>query len=137
MYKKEIKNARIYKEADGRYYIDLRYTEEDDRKITETHIPKIHIPLESGHINTFGICNFDRRQFGEAETGADYVFGNHAFRMYEGVSTFRTEDGERESYQNVLFTEKVIEEKIQEMTLSEIEKKLGYKVKIVSEKGVN
>lgn len=133
MYKKEIKNARIYKEADGRYYIDLRYTEEDDRKITETHIPKLHIPLESGHINTFNICSFDPGQ--GRETGADYVFGNHAFRMYEGVSTFRTEDGELELYKNVLFTKKVIEEKVQEMTLSEIEKKLGYKVKIISEKG--
>lgn len=131
MYKKEIKNARIYKEADGRYYIDLRYTEEDDRKITETHIPKIHIPLECGHINKFNIGLID----GSAAAGADYVFGNHAFRMYEGVSTFRTEDGERESYPNVLFAEKLIKEKVQEMTLSEIEKKLGYKVKIVSEKG--
>lgn len=135
MYKKEIKNARIYKEADGRYYIDLRYTEEDDRKITETHIPKLHIPLESGHINTFNRCSFDPGQ--GIETGAEYAFVKNAFRMYEGVSTFRTEDGERESYQNVLFTEKVIEEKVQEMTLSEIEKKLGYKVKIVSEKGEN
>lgn len=125
MYKKEIKNARLYKEADGRYYIDLRYTEEDDRKITETHIPKIHIPLELGRINPFNISN------------ADYVLGGCSLKMYEGVSTFRTEDGERESYPNVLFAEKVIEEKVQEMTLSEIEKKLGYKVKIVSEKGEN
>lgn len=133
MYKKEIKNARLYKEHDGKYYIDLRYTEEDDRKITETHIPKLHIALESGNINPFNIFNSDRI----AETGADYVLGYHAFRMYEGVSTFRTEDGELELYENVLFTEKVIEEKVQEMTLSEIEKKLGYKVKIVSEKGEN
>ena len=35
---------------------------------------------------------------------------------------------------NVYFTETVIEEKTHEMTLDEIEKKLGYKVKIVNKK---
>lgn len=117
MAKIEVKKAKMYEEHD-KYYIDVTYLYEDDRFVKEIRFPKIHIPLTEfrGDIDHVPV---DRRwqPFG-METRI--LLGNLSMPLCEK--------------NGVTYEEHIIEEKVQEMTLEEIEKKLGQKIKIVSKK---
>lgn len=114
----KVKEAGLYCE-DGKYYIDATYTCEDDATVKEVHFPKIHMPLE------------------EFEGDVDYVW-KAASSWYEPVrSCKRIKLGNvsfpLEECKGVTHTEKIVKEKTRDMTISEIEKKLGYKIRIVKE----
>lgn len=122
MEKSEIKNIRLYEE-NGRYYLSLNYIYEDDNSIKEFEIPKVKLPfsknsflnIKSDYYDSYGrvdhylIVNNANFELCRAECSMEGVFGEHEF-------VFKT-----------------IEKKATEMTISEIEKRLGYKIKIVSE----
>lgn len=111
----------MYTEND-KWYIDVTYLHEDDRYVKEIHIPKMHIPLEA--FTDTMVQHHDWRDvmyFGTIIKDVRAVFGDLSLVL---------EDPKDDDY----FTEKIIEEKTQEMTLDEIEKKLGYKIKIVNKK---
>ena len=121
----KIKNAKLFNEK-GLYYIDVTYRHEDERVIEEINIPKLEIPL---------------LPFGRVDISCDYydcaispsarpLIIGHAFNIGSDRLHMREKNG-------VAYTVKIIEEKAQEMTIDEIEKKLGYKVKIVNEKVKN
>ena len=121
--KSELKDIQFYEE-EGRYYLRLKYILEDDHRIEELEIPKVRIPFcKNGYPELIHKSyNFSSpRQKCRLSTGADYVFD--------------LELGETTKADHVYYTRRILKEKHQEMTLAEIEKKLGYKVKIVSEEG--
>ena len=110
-----IKNVKlIHKEPYG-YCLDITYQVEDDTEIREVHIPYLQLPLNSNRLvirNDWDeYCNF---------YVADVGFGKT--RMFGSVARDRGE----------CYTIKVLKTKTKEMTLEEIEKKLGHKVKIVN-----
>ena len=112
--KVELKNVKLIKNSYG-YCLDVTYHIEDDAEIRELHIPYLQLPLSLDRIK---IRNEQSKYYNlyTAECGLSEVkmFGTVAADMGE------------------CFTIKTIKEKTKEMTLEEIEKKLGHKVKIVN-----
>lgn len=105
---------------DTGYFLSATYRLESESDVRELNIPRIRLPIKSNDLtikDTRGIsCWNDRHMV------ADLGFGFLTMGCLE-------RDGHY-----VYFTETVIEEKTHEMTLDEIEKKLGYKVKIINKK---
>lgn len=112
--KVELKDVKLIKNSYG-YCLDMTYRVEDDTEIREVHIPYLQLPI-SPHI--FEIRN-DWDEYSSFYV-ADVGFG--PMRMFGTVAKDKGET----------FIIKVIKEKTKEMTLAEIEKKLGHKVKIVN-----
>lgn len=113
----ELKKFELNKDDRG-YYLSAAYRVEDKHSIREIDIPKIRLYLDNKRFtvkieNDPYLCHkvgYVNLGFGEVPLDWD---------MNEDGLTY-------------LFTEKIIEEKCTEMTLDEIEKKLGHKVKIVN-----
>ena len=116
----KLKDYKLYPD-DGYLFMSLTYEFEDKHTVKEIHIPKIAtcIPMDKelliSHSNGYHGRIFDV----ELDAGP----------MHYQLFRAKTEDAD-----DVYMTEKILYEKPTEMTLEEIEKKLGYKVKIVSEK---
>lgn len=98
------------------YYLSAKYRIEDKDSIRELDIPKIRLRTTPKRVV---IRSQDMDVWARPE--ADIGFG-----FCELSNT-----GTREA---IYYTETILEEKTHEMTLDEIEKKLGYKVKIVTSK---
>ena len=101
-----LKSFNVFEE-NGMYFAHIVYRYENNKGLWELTVPKLHIPLEP---YSFKI---------ETDiTGATMNIGFGKWRMYPV-------DGDIYA-KNVL-----IEEKIHDMTVEEIEEKLGYRVRIV------
>lgn len=105
-------DLKLGKDNEG-YFLTAKYLSEDNHRVTEITIPKIRLPLRNYPSTEceIGVCGTHHR--------VDLGFGMLPMCLDDKLG---------------YFIEKVIEEKVTEMTLAEVEKKLGYKVKIVSEK---
>lgn len=122
----KVKKANLYKE-DDKWYINATYFYEDDRYKKEINIPKIHIPLEQfeGDVDmTYSDTPFRRNP----------CLVEYQARFGNLIMPLELADVGLKGQEPVPYTEKIIEEKTQEMTIDEIEKKLGYKIKIVNKK---
>ena len=97
------------------YYLSATYRYENDRGIYEVTIPKILLPIRDVIMKTPMSATHIRY----AETFVDIGFGD--------LLVLPDDDGR-------MIYEKLIEEKVHDMTVTEIEKKLGYKIRVVSEK---
>lgn len=113
----ELKRFAFNKDDRG-YYLSAIYRVEDDHTIREIDIPKIRLGVDK---KRFSIkldhdprCHAEQGyiNLGFGDLPLDYDFDSNG-------NTF-------------MFKEKILEEKYTEMTLDEIEEKLGYKVKIVN-----
>ena len=103
----------------GQVYLKLDMTFEDSKSIRNVRLPKIEIPIDS-NIIVSALGNYDDCdpfQYDPTWT-VDFGLGN--------LKLHKDKDGHcwYETFQM----------KTQEMTLSEIEKKLGHPVKIIAEK---
>ena len=114
--KSYLKDLQLHKKEDEKcveYYLSAVYHDENDAGIWEIIIPHIVLPLYSDHISvSHNPCLWK-------ENTVDLGFGD--------LPMLLDENGH-------MYYQKLIKEKIHDLTLSEIEKKLGYKVRIVSEK---
>ena len=113
----ELLDLQLNTEENG-YFLSAKYRIEDDNSIRELDIPRIKLPVYTNSMNIVS-----DNHYGNPEVSVDIGFGY--CRLWRDCS--------REF--PVYYTETVIEEKTHEMTLDEIEQKLGYKVKIVNKKG--
>lgn len=126
MKKHEYKSVELYEEK-GQYYLKLVFTTEDDREIAEVTVPRVKLPLSTDvfpSINIrhdYDICGYPLPPDATIKCGRG--------------SDLRLEKGKVDDVvDGVYYVAKILEEKTRELTLAEIEKKLGYKVKIVSDK---
>lgn len=111
MTKRELKDLQLYKsDTYDQYYLSAIYTEENEHGVYEVTIPKIFLP-----INNHELIIDDRSP---QRLYIDLGFGECRMCLDDNGN---------------FYYKRVIEEKIHELTISDIEKKLGYKVKIVSE----
>lgn len=113
----ELKDIQLYEE-NGNYYLRLKYLCEDDTSIFEMEIPKVDI-----RFNKTVYPNLSYSKYSEREDCTLNTFGG-PLKVYPG---------ETSEANHVFYTIKTLEEKHIELTVSEIEKRLGYKIKIVSE----
>lgn len=103
----KIKELNLRKAETGYYgyYLDVVIRSEDQSFITETHTT-LELPIKENEISV-------------------EVYNGEKF-LNLGFGSLRCAYG--------LYETRVIKEKQHEMTLADIEKKLGYKIKLVSEK---
>lgn len=124
-----VKNAKLFRDG-GHYFLDVRYETEDDEKVMEYHFPRVRLPIEYADVMNVDYHHDDLRK-----PQYQLILPRKALLCYEGTATFIKDkkDGDRENITipNAYFAECVIKEKTKEMTIAEIEKKLGHKVKIV------
>lgn len=111
----KLMDVKLIKEGDN-YFLNLTYQHEDDKAVYETVIYKAHLPINT---HGFNYCEFDFGIHAKKERAIDIGFGELRLLMDEKGRMLITE---------------VVEEKTKEMTIEEIEKALGHKVKIVGEK---
>lgn len=101
-----LKSFTTYEE-DGLYFAHIVYQYEDNKGLWELTVPKVRIPVEPYYFE----LELD-------PDGGTLNFGLGECRMYP-VDT------------NAYARKVLIEEKIHDMTVEEIEEKLGYRVRIV------
>ena len=120
-----LKDLKLYKE-DDRYYLYAEYEKEDDDKITRTIIPKIELPvMHYPYIENYeGLCGIK----------CDIDLGFGSLTALRGDVSY-PRNGKMCDVTNVFYVNyvKKIKTKTKKMTLSEIEKKLGHKIELVSE----
>jgi hypothetical protein len=116
----KLTNLKLHKDGDE-YYLEAKYDTECEKEKGILHIPKIPLRIaDVPRVDVYEECNHDFifYGYGRRTCEVDLGFGNI---MLKG-------NGKNEPW----FTYQVTEEKVEELTLEEIEQKLGYKVKIVS-----
>ena len=118
-----LKNLNLY-EKSGQYFLSAEYLYEDNKGKYRMLIPAISLPFyisdEFPHIESY---------HGTTDWSHINVNG-HEFNLCNG-ECFTEKAGKIKNVQYVIET---LETKVHEMTIDEIEKKLGYKIKIVGEK---
>ena len=107
--KTSIQELYLYKGKDGEYYLSITYRHEDERDISVCRIPKVHLPIRRD------MCVINQ-SYNEPPT----LLLNNDIEL----DILPDKNG-------ITHTVEVVETKVHEMTVEEIEKKLGYKVKIV------
>lgn len=127
-FNEKLTNIELKKdESTDSYYLDVTYEYEDDKGYYEMHIPHVRLPFsekKTPYISTIGSNYFN---------GCKITYGDDELTLCEG-QTKHMDDLDLGDKYCAFYTVKTLKEKRQEMTLEEVEKKLGYKIKIVSEK---
>lgn len=112
----ELTNFNFTKDKDG-YFLSAKFRVEDQHSVRELDIPKIRLRIDPDKVRLKSEVD---HYSCKTDMWIDLGFG------YVPVE-YTEVDGLK-----VMYTEKILEEKYTEMSLDEIEKKLGYKVKIVN-----
>lgn len=113
-----VKDVKLVRN-DNDYALDITYIADAPDRVEELHIPRVVLPINPERVRI-------------SETIDDHFCGPycppaHIFRADLGFGSMPIE-----LHDGAAFTIKTIKEKTKEMTLEEIEKKLGHKVKIIS-----
>ena len=116
-----IKYINTYKEK-RTWYMSLVAEVEDESRVVEYRFPKIEL-FSDGRMDVY-----QEPAFGETSTclQLESCRMTHRFDCHKGLDEKTKISGD--------YVAETIKEKTQELTLEEIEKRLGYKVKIVSDK---
>lgn len=97
--------------------------------IHEAIIPKIELPFANGVIPT--ITQSFRTMY--EDVFPTIKIGDNEFPIRESSVRFTDQFNKVHEFNDAIFIDRIVKTKPREMTLSEIEKKLGHKVKIISE----
>ena len=130
-----MKNEKTHKltnielvEDDGQYYLSVEYLIEDENRIEKVTIPRVEVPFNSKTFPEF-------KETYDEECWEISTFGQRIAcppRTYWTIKTGYGNTAKISRLNGISYTVEIIKEKEHEMTIEEIEKKLGYKVKIVS-----
>lgn len=129
-----IKNEKLldavtYQDENGTWYIGLKYGYEDKSGIHERYYPKVEFPFFCGKLPSE---DFRSDRFGRDERTIS-LFTNK-------VTVFRGNFWNHHSGQlmrDVCVVDDLVKPAVHEMTIEEIEKELGYKVKIINKENGN
>lgn len=113
----KLTKLELYSENDE-YYLRAEYEVIYTHRKTKITIPKIRLPLFNNPLIIKGVVNLDSM----------YTKPTHEINI--GFGELEMCDDHKGNF----MYEEVLEEYVQKMTIDEIEKKLGYKVEIVSKK---
>ena len=110
----------LYKE-DGKYYLRIDFDYENEHGLYKGHVDKIKFDML--------LAGVEYNQYGSSQNvKAEFIAPTD--KGYTTRCSFDVLTGSKNNF----FTIELVKEKFQEMTVEEIEKKLGHKVKIVSRK---
>lgn len=129
---RDIKNIRL-KESEVTYdkethelYLRMVYEYEAKDGVHELHIPKMRLGIFGDKLPVIG------REYMSNIWRAGC--GLHEFQLYEADFEVPDKNGNLQKLNERYFADVLVKENPVEMTLEEIEKEIGYKIKIVSEK---
>lgn len=129
----QLKDVSIYKEH-NLYYMKLIYNYTDDKGNEHCRVfPKVCFPTELCNIPLISnaVCVPSGCLCSPSSLEPSYFFKPNINRIYIERDMVDTPKG---GFDDVAFVDWITEYATQDMTLEEIENKLGHKVKIVSEK---
>lgn len=122
---KSLTACRAYQESEGKWYLELVYEYESEKGIHEIIYPKVELPYVMCHelpsVVNRGIDDLCTLKY--PMPICDYG----TLRLLKGNVTT-----DEHYYKDVLAIDYLKVLKVHEMTLEEIEKELGYSVKIIS-----
>lgn len=110
--KVNLKDLKLNHDSCG-YYLSAIYKIDDEDSIRELDIPKIRLKVDPHRVD----ISIDAEVFGERKANIGFGWCD----IYH--------DGTKDE---VYLTERILHQKVHEMTMEELEKLLGYKVKIIS-----
>lgn len=125
-------SAEVYFEA-GFPYIKFEYEYENDDGTHRILFPKVEFPFSRLTVPT--INTIDDQIYVSSRSAMD--FRPCELSLFKGNAKIIKDDGSAVKHNNVVFLDVITKKKIHEMTLEEIEKKLGYSVKIVTKENKN
>lgn len=118
--------ATAYTDDYGAWFTELKYQYEDEKGVHERYYPKVEFPFSCGKLPT-EVFSSDR--FGNSEVTISLPYSEvAAFR-----GTFQN-PANGQIIKDVCIIDNLVKPAVREMTIEEIEKELGYKVKVVEEK---
>lgn len=120
-------SAEVYFEEEVPY-IKLEYEYENDDGTHKILFSKVEFPFSCLSIPP--ITTIDGIYYISSLSTMD-------LRLFKGNAKIIKDDGAAVKHNNVVFLDVITKKKIHEMTLEEIEKKLGYSVKIVTKENKN
>ena len=128
---KNIKNVKLKDyylcESKGKLYLGLTYTYEDTDGIHELYLPKMRLGIDINCLPQLEI------QAGAIDPDAIANFGGKRYDLATTTFVVKNKFGEKLPI-NGRYANSLVKENEVEMTLDEIEKKLGHKIKIVNNK---
>ena len=125
-------SAEVYFEACVPY-IKLEYEYENDDGTHRILFPKVEFPFSCLRVPTLN--EIDYQCYISIHSAMD--FRPCTLSLFKGNAKIVKDDGTAVKKDNVVFLDVITKKKIHEMTLEEIEKKLGYSVKIVTKENKN
>ena len=132
IYNERLTSAEVYFKA-GIPYIKLEYEYENDDGTHRILFTKVEFPISCLNIPT--ISTIDDQCYISSRSAMD--FRPCTLSLFKGNAKIIKDDGSAVKHDNVVFLDVITKKKIHEMTLEEIEKKLGYSVKIVTKENKN
>lgn len=120
-----LKKADIFREGDE-WFMHLEYEYEDNRGKHLVTLPKVDFPCSLNYTPNVDFCNC-MVTLGLKEFASIKI--SESLNLHEGNVT----DPLTNKTINAFYTDIIVEPKIHDLTLEEIEKKLGYKVRIVAD----
>lgn len=116
---------------DGRWYLKLIYKYEDKKGKHTAVIPKADVPFDQGYIPPI---KYFVSTSSQRTSERPYINCSDEMTLYESICSLASERGiTKPAYLFDIITEYAS----REMTLDEIEKELGYKVKIINKEEKN
>jgi hypothetical protein len=115
-------------EENNQFYLDATYIKERNGIISEIHIPRI----KTGFVRS-DILSFDFKTYDSGDCG---MFGTctHGIDIDVGCGPLHLSETKGPDGYSIFYTEKYLE---REMTVEEIEKQLGHRVKIVEKEATD
>lgn len=117
-------DATAYQDENGTWYIELLYEYEDEFGVHRRYYPKVEFPFFCGKLPPE---EFSSDRFGRDEltigllTKEVAVFRGNFWNPHSG-----------QMMHNICVVDNLIKPAVHEMTIEEIEKELGYKIKIIN-----
>jgi hypothetical protein len=110
--KVDLADLKLVKIGD-KYYLDATYDVETEAYKTKLHIPRIKLPIDPTRVKIH----------------VDTIMSQNEVFANTGKFNFVVDRDENGNY----YEETIVEEKVHALTLSEIESRLGYKVRVIAE----
>lgn len=126
----QLVEATTYADDYGDWFLKLVYTYDDDKGKHEVIFPKVDLPFNQHNIPYY-ISDPERGDFIGMLNVYQYGIDDALCNARKGIVVNPLTNEELVS---CAMADILVEPKVHEMTLEEVEKKLGYKVKIISNK---
>ena len=122
-------DATAYQVENGNWYMELQYEYEDKSGVHRRYYPKVEFPFSCGKLPPE---EFSSYRFGRDELTIS-LFTNEVTVFRGNFSNPMT----GQIMSDVCVIDNLIKPAVHEMTIDEIEKELGYKIKIINKENSN